>query len=78
MSASESTTLTPCAAVVAMAAPTAPMRKTPTSKRSPTTFTELAIATNSSGALELPSPRKIALARLYAAMNTPPAPQMRI
>ena len=60
----DSTTLTPCAPVVAIAAPAAPISNTPIRTTSPTILTALAIATNSSGAFEFPIPRNIALMRL--------------
>ena len=55
---SDSTTLTACAAIVAIAAPATFMLNTATSNRSPTIFTTHAMPTNSSGSRELPSPRK--------------------
>ena len=59
MMSSDSATLMPCAATVAIAAPAAAMRSTPTSSRSPAMLTTQAMATVISGMRELPSPRKM-------------------
>ena len=67
------TTLTACAAAVAIAAPVAPRPHGPTRTRSPTIFTTHAMATNTSGIFESPRPRSIPLITLYATIKTIPA-----
>ena len=76
MTASDSSTLTACAATVAAAAPATPMPAGPTSSQSPAMFTAQAIATDNSGIRELPMPRKTLPSTLYATMNGAPALQI--
>ena len=74
----ESSTLTACAATVAMAAPAAPRWNPATSSRSPTMLTAQATATVYSGVLASPAPRSTAPRKLYATIKTMPNPQIRM
>ena len=72
------TTLTACANTVAIAAPAASIPKCATKVRSPIILITHAIATNISGDLLSPSPRKIAASTLYATIKNIPPPHILI
>ena len=72
----DSTTLTPCAATVAIAAPATFIWNTATSNKSPTILTTQAINTKSNGDLESPNPLNNAEITLYAVMSKNPAPHI--
>ena len=73
---SANTTLTACAATVAIAAPAASILNPATRTRSPTILITHATATNIRGDLLSPSPLNIAERRLYATIKNIPEPHI--